>query len=868
MSNTPNVSLDSLDYSKFYETLVLQQGVPFLDSDFNEQVDLLALRRMMETRSKFGSCLFPATVGGARGFEVTGIPATIANADISAGYASVYGTTIQSSPDQTPLDFEYESDENYLTNGTLTGTSSGDTLIDDNKKFESWMSLVGCRVKMTSGTSSGSVFPITDVPSETSLECSGGIGSASTGDTYIIKPPALPASVGVQTTKEFQLWVFWEWINENQDPNIVNPGVAIETCERRVLRWVVRAEDTPYVSTPDVWTFSLRILPIASVTIETSDTTLYPVVNEELFADPTVGWTKPSTQTFLYETTLAADTEFNLPKYGDVNLKDPKYYYVGLGTSKATYRPFFELYDGSDPANLKPLIGSDGGPITTESIWIDGTTEVTDPSAQASSDGFLETADTDMLLKMDFSTTGDSNYTGDVVVKCYYRAVFASTNTSNYPENGIARGITANMVEAREYDGYDATTGIDVDISASILSLWLQNVGSEFGKRPTVYPSAQGISEDTWKLLHRLGNTASLNQAAVELWWNPRGEFITCQSCYPSTASPTTQFTVNAPSSTGTLDASIDGWIFDSGGSHLCYVRAQKYSVSDSAVLDPLDSSDWDYYTQEAQLTHETYRSGGLIAWQINSVVGFLEKAIFSDAAEFQDNMDLTSSFVGINDHRTGSTDRNLLYEWQAFTFGSVRIYTKGESSSLHLPYFEVAINCEWSNGSSEWIFNREGEADEAAQATLFRFSATRFDIFYQNTASIIGSRWDDTGANSWQTQVSPTIFTVSGQLGSKVYGNAVEYRRVAMGGRNVGAGSFSLQGAAAVNFSNNELQDINDSGSTIILSTDSETNWVTPPTLYNIDEYGFAVRGNSEVIAAGALAHWHGTATITVVPD
>lgn len=868
MSNTPNVSRNSLDYSQFYETLVLQQGVPWLDSDFNEQVDLLALRRMMENRAKFGSCLLPATVGGDRGFEVTGIPATIANANISAGYASVYGTIIQSSPDQTPVSFEYESDDNYLTSGTLTGVSGGDTLVDENKKFESWMSLVGCRVKMTSGVSSGSEFPITDVPNETSLECSGGIGSAAAGDTYIIKPPALPSSVGVQTTKEFQLWVFWEWINENQDSNIVNPGVAIETCERRILRWVVRAEDTPYVSSPNVWTFSLRILPIASVTIETTDTTLYPVVNEELFADPTVGWTKPSTQTFLYETTLAADTEFNLPKYGDANLKDPKYYYVGRGTSKATYRPFFELYDGSDPANLKPLIGSDGGPITTESIWIDGTTEVTDPSAQASSDGFLETPDTDMLLKMDFSTTGDSNYTGDVVVKCYYRATFILTDTSNHPENGITRGLTADKILTREYDGYDATTGIDVDLSAAILSLWLQNVGAEFMKRPTVYPSAQGLTEDTWKLLYRLGNSAGSNQAAVDMWWNPRGEFVTCQSCYPSTASPTTQFEVYAPSSTGTLDASIDGWIFDSGGNHLCHVRAQKYSTVNSTVLDPLDSSDWDNYTQEAELTHKTYRSGDLVDWRIESVASFIRDVSFSDDARFNDQISLGSLFAGIYDNRTPALARYLLYSWQALTFGSIKFYIRGESSSLHIPYFEIAINCEWDSDTSQWVFNREGETEEATQATLFRFSPTRFDIFYQNAASIVGSRWDDSGASSWQTQVSPGIFTSSGQLGPKVYGNAVEYRRVALGGRNVGSSSYAIQGAAAVNFSNNELQDINDSGSTIVLSTDSETNWVTPPTLYNVDQYGFCVRGSSEVLSSGTLAHWHGTATITVIPD
>lgn len=867
MTNTPNVSRNSLDYSKFYETLVLQQGVPWLDSDFNEQVDLLSLRRMMETRAKIGSALFSASPGAGRGFEVTGIPATIANADISAGYASVYGTIVPSTPNQLPLAFEYESDDNYMTDGFASSVAAGTDIVSDDKKYEGWMSLVGCRVKMTSGGESGNEFPITSVPNETTLRCSGGIGTVAATDTFIIKPPALPASVGATTTKEFQLWVFWEWINENQDPNIVNPGVAIETCERRILRWCVRAEDTPYVGTPDMWTFSLRILPIADVTIETTDTTLYPVVYEDLFADPTLGWTKHMTQTFMFETTLSGDTSFLLPKYGDINLKDPRYYYVGIGATKASYRGFFEILDASDPEKLKPIVGSDGKPIIIDGIWIGSTTEVTDPSAQASSEGFLTNADTDMEVRLDFSETSDIDYTGDIICRCYYRAPFVAQDPSNFPENGVTRGVHAEKVYVPEYDSYLALTGIQVYLPASDMDAWVDQVGLQLRSRPPVYPSSQSLTEDTWKILYSTGNLSGLDQSTIQMWWNRYGEFVTCQSCYPYTASPNTQFRVEAPSSTGTLDAGLEGWIFDSGGSHLCYVRAHKYSVSHGTVLNPLDKSDWDSYTLEARLSHETYRGSGLSTWDVHTVVDFHGSSSFWASIEALSLINLGTSFASIYDNRVASTARRLLYEWDAVSFGSVRVYLKGDSSTQHKSLLEIAINCKWEAGTSQWAFAREGLSDEASQATVYRFEATGLVALYQRDSYTTGSRWDDTTltTDGWFSAVNLTSFGGQGQVGPIVTGAGSEIRKVALAGKNVGTGSDTLFAADAVNYANNQFRDYAEGLTSITLTTTVQSQWSLVPGISYIDQYGFIVSGISDSAGAGTAASWFGKAIIDI---
>lgn len=867
MSNTPNVSRDSLDYSKFYETLVLQQGVPWLDSDFNEQVDLLALRRMMETNARYGSCLLPAYPGAGRGFEVTGIPATIANANVSAGYASAYGTIVQSSPDQIPSSFQYESVDNYMTDGFASSISGGDTVVSDDKKFEGWMSLVGCRIRFTSGAESGNEFEITSVPNENSLTCSGGVGSAAATDTYIIKPPALPSSVVSTTTKEFQLWVFWEWINENQDPNIVNPGVAMETCERRVLRWCIRAEDTPYAGTPDLWTFSLRVLPIADVTIEPADTTLYPVVYEDLFADPTLGWTKHMAQTFLFETTLSSGTSFLLPKYGDVDLKDPLYYYVGTDTTKASYRGFFEILDASDPEKLKPIVGSDGKPITIDGIWINSITEVTNPSGQASSEGFLTNADTDMQVRLDFTETADTDYTGDIICRCYYRAPFSTQTPDNLPESGVTRGIHAEKVQVPEYNSYLSVSGVHVYIPKSDMDTWVDQVGVQFRSRPATYPSSTALADDDWKILYSTGNYAGTDNSTVQMWWNRFGEFVLCQSCYPYTDSPNTQFRVEAASSSGILDASIDGWILDSAG-HMCYVRAAKYSTTHGTVLDPLDKNDWDVWTQESQANHETY--DGLHTWDINSLMDFHGASSFWSTLTALSTIVLNSTFSGIYDQRTPSTTRRLLYEWNGLSFGSIRIYFRGESSSQHFSSLELALNCEWKSDTSQWAFNREGLSDEATSAIVVKFYGSGIDFYGQHTGNVSGSRWDD-GTNpsgtSWVTRYNAFTFTNSGNLGPKIHGRHQETRKVALAVDNVGSSSQAVSAADAVNYSSGYVDEAPDVGTTFTFSSDITVNWTNTPTVSHIDKYGFVVASSSDSISPGATAYWYGTVLIDCQP-
>lgn len=198
--NVPNVSRDSFDWSKFYDSVVLQQGVPIADSDWNEANDVLQMSRMMLAKVAMGS-LAVSNDGSSSGYQVEEATSTANNFQISSGWALVDGVLVPTTAASPPADHDYEDDTNIICSGTIDAAASL-VLTDSDKNWQSFHDLVGCRVKMTSGAESGNTFTITSNPSATTIGCSGGIGSIAPGDTYIIKPPALTTPSGSARTDE------------------------------------------------------------------------------------------------------------------------------------------------------------------------------------------------------------------------------------------------------------------------------------------------------------------------------------------------------------------------------------------------------------------------------------------------------------------------------------------------------------------------------------------------------------------------------------------------------------------------------------------------------------------------------------------
>lgn len=285
-SNEPNTSLDSFNYRKFFDSCVLQQGVPVLDSDWNEQADIVTMRHMDHIYAMFGIGFFPTapeSVSPEVGFGLENIGPDTSNLLIKAGYASVWGAIVPTTRSEIPIDIEYTDIGNYMTKGFVSSVN-GNQVLDDNKKFEAWLELETCQIYMLSGVETGNVFEVTTVVNLTTLECSGGIGSISAGDEYLILPPAIPAAVGVTWNKQLHVWVWWEWVNENEDPSITNPGVGIETCQRRVKRFCIRTTDSSEGNF-DLHNFDfLRRLKVADLEINPGDTdiTITRVENRDL----------------------------------------------------------------------------------------------------------------------------------------------------------------------------------------------------------------------------------------------------------------------------------------------------------------------------------------------------------------------------------------------------------------------------------------------------------------------------------------------------------------------------------------------------------------------------------------------------------
>jgi len=281
--NTPNVSYTSFDWSKLNDLVVLQQGVPIPDNDWNE-ADAIALANMtMLIADVFGDLRIQPHSGG----KSTGLPYGIAEAtspslnfEIQAGWALVKGVLVPTVMGDPPTAHDYEDDTNYICSGTIT-TVSSPNITDTDKNWTTDYSLANCRMKMTSGAESGNTFTIVSRVSATELQLSS-VGSIAPTDTYIIKPPVLTTAGLLGRTDEVYLAVWWEDINENEDSSIVNPGLGVETTHRSRRRWCVRVAEggsTPTSSTRHG--FGFRYMTLATLVRTGLNITEAMITNED-----------------------------------------------------------------------------------------------------------------------------------------------------------------------------------------------------------------------------------------------------------------------------------------------------------------------------------------------------------------------------------------------------------------------------------------------------------------------------------------------------------------------------------------------------------------------------------------------------------
>lgn len=275
--NAADISRDSFTFANFYDSVRLQDGVPIMDSDWNEMEDIRRIHEMLILIYGFGTDMQFTDSSGYAGFEPYGDDQSN-DFPLRGGAAIVRGTLILSSAADPPAAFDYDSvTNNYSDCGIVTAVSGG-SITDDYKKWQSLGSfgdaLVpsayqgGARVVMTSGVENGNTFTVTAVPNNTQLTLSGGTGSIAPGDTYNVLPPALTTPGGSRTDEVF-LMVWWEDIAGDEDDNtpLIHPMIGIESCHRYKRKWAVRVTEggTTPANSGSIHGFGIRYLKIAEI---------------------------------------------------------------------------------------------------------------------------------------------------------------------------------------------------------------------------------------------------------------------------------------------------------------------------------------------------------------------------------------------------------------------------------------------------------------------------------------------------------------------------------------------------------------------------------------------------------------------------
>lgn len=269
--NVPNISDDTFNFIKEYAKVVLQQGVPITDADWNELQDIIRLREIRQNIVALGNCRLAAGASSdTPGFVITGTGASN-NFTISGGLACADGVIVPSQHGVSePGDIEYDSSDNYMMEGTVSSVGGGN-IVDEHTFYSSFMNVVNCRIRMTSGTESGNDFVISVLVNTTTLTLSGGTGTIAPGDTYLMLPPEL-TTPGTVRVDQVYIQAWFDDINAEEDTDLLNPALGLEPSHRSKLRSCVRvAEGGVSPSTPDPYSTGVRYLNIGYIERNVSD---------------------------------------------------------------------------------------------------------------------------------------------------------------------------------------------------------------------------------------------------------------------------------------------------------------------------------------------------------------------------------------------------------------------------------------------------------------------------------------------------------------------------------------------------------------------------------------------------------------------
>ena len=236
-SPTPNTSRDKYDLTKLYAWMVLQQGVPIFDSDWNDSfqathtyMGLLGMASMLSPEAWTGFNIYgdgvnsftflpPTGYIAGRPYPHRGVPSLIAT--VLGGPAMgliVYGPTALTA-----------NHRNYLWEGVISDLPGGNVIEDEDKTFKTELLLAGWRIYMVDGSEAGNVIgTVSSYTGGTSMLTLSGVGTVSIGDRYRLFPPALTTPSGARTDDVYLMMV-GHYVNSSEDEDVDDPTLLIES---------------------------------------------------------------------------------------------------------------------------------------------------------------------------------------------------------------------------------------------------------------------------------------------------------------------------------------------------------------------------------------------------------------------------------------------------------------------------------------------------------------------------------------------------------------------------------------------------------------------------------------------------------------
>lgn len=513
----------------------------------------------------------------------------------------------------------------------------------------------------------------------------------------------------------------------------------------------------------------------------------------------------------------------------------------------------------------KPLVGSDGQQIPVlRLLRSDGTTPLVD--GDADSDGFYQNP----YVELDFSSTTDSTYDGDLKVFYFKRqlhnVVWGETPKNMMPFAWFQQRYHTNKVMAPD------VTDLPESLNSGTLTSQLVALLGFINDR-IINPTANPVEPVLIWRSHNITSDAAVTGKTASTYVSNNGLFLITGGYMNSSGE-----IVKAPvSELGITMLRMHG---DADEPSITFATKDDPTTN----LDPDDSADWDTYTQNSPSYGFRFKKGGVriddgaflttMAGSTFSMGGneYISGAVDLDSGgSFEAKSGSTVNFQGTTELEdttldltggTGESDLPGSIKGQESPTYYRELFRSGGSVRSRIYYYDselmITINAKSAVGGG-WVAE---SAVQSAFAIKFYSSGIAFLSKSRNDGNLLTPGWD------WNTSLTFGINAADKETdGTFIYncflslGDAYEEVKYAVGGTNVGSTAQQLTSFCNCNF-RNRYGNI----PTNLTKVPEVTSNPGTATIKNASRWGFHIEHTS-VASLSPTATWQSIGYYRVYP-